>query len=158
VGSISQPYRPPRPVTGIAFTFTRRTLEKRRWAKPGCISGIRNRDLKEQLHLGMERTSGRIFMRTIRQVVVLKIAKRAVESSVRLRKMIGHCGGLGPTHANEWGCRQRKNRRRESTDDCRKFCLTEKMVKWYTWTTWLFIGEPLGMRGFEEGARRAVAA
>jgi hypothetical protein len=120
------------------------TFEKRSWAKPECISGIRTRDLKEQLRLGMKRTSGWIFMRTVRQAVVLKITKRAIESSVRLQKMIGHCGGLGLTQTKEG-----------AADSVRaggswKVCLTEekKRVKWYTWTTWNIIR----MSGLEEGA------
>jgi hypothetical protein len=43
----------------------------RRWVKPEGGSGIRDRDVKEQLHLGSERTSGRIF----RKAVVLEIMK-----------------------------------------------------------------------------------
>jgi hypothetical protein len=43
----------------------------------------KNRDLKEQLRLGSERTCGRIF----RKALVLEIVKRRVEPSVRIRKM-----------------------------------------------------------------------
>jgi hypothetical protein len=56
---------------------------KRHRTKPEGISGIRNQDLKKQLHLRKERTSGRIF----RKVIGLEIVKRTFGSSVRVRKM-----------------------------------------------------------------------
>jgi hypothetical protein len=59
-----------------------RTFEKRRWAKPEGINGIRDRDLKEQLCLRKERTSDRILGKTIG----LEIVKRTVGSSIRIRK------------------------------------------------------------------------
>jgi hypothetical protein len=51
------------------------TFRKSRRAKPECNSGIRNRDLKEWLCLGSERTSDRIFGKTIG----LEIMKRTVD-------------------------------------------------------------------------------
>jgi hypothetical protein len=51
--------------------------------QPEGGSGIRDGDLKEQLRLGSERTSGGIF----RKALVLEIVKRRVEPSVRIRKM-----------------------------------------------------------------------
>jgi hypothetical protein len=53
------------------------------WARLEGSSGIRDRDLKEQLCLGSERTSGRIF----RKALMLEIMKRRMEPSVRIRKM-----------------------------------------------------------------------
>jgi hypothetical protein len=38
---------------------------KRCWVKPEGISGVRNQGLKEQLRLRKERTSGRIFRKSI---------------------------------------------------------------------------------------------
>jgi hypothetical protein len=55
---------------------------KRCRAKPEGINGIRNRDLKNQKHLGKERTSDRIF----RKAIELEIAKRTAGYSVRIRK------------------------------------------------------------------------
>jgi hypothetical protein len=60
-----------------------RTGEKRHLEKPGGSHGIRNRDFKEQLRLGNERTSGGIY----RKALVLKIVKRTAGSSVRKQKM-----------------------------------------------------------------------
>jgi hypothetical protein len=37
------------------------TFGKRHQAKPEGVSGIRDQDLKEQLHLGSKRTSSKIF-------------------------------------------------------------------------------------------------
>jgi hypothetical protein len=59
-----------------------RTFGKRLRAKLEGSTGIRGRDLKEQLHLGSERTSGRIF----RKDLVLEIVKRRVETLLRIRK------------------------------------------------------------------------
>jgi hypothetical protein len=58
-------------------------LERRQWPLPQCSSGIRVQDLKEQLCLGSERTSSRIF----RKAVMLEIVKGRVKSSVRFQKM-----------------------------------------------------------------------
>jgi hypothetical protein len=61
-----------------------RTFRKRCRAQPECISGIRDRDLKEQLCLlRKERTFGRILRKTIE----LEIAKQTVKTSIRLWKM-----------------------------------------------------------------------
>jgi hypothetical protein len=52
----------------------------------GCdrgSNGIRDQDLKEQLHLRKEKTSGRIFRKSIE----LEIAKQTVGTSIRLQKM-----------------------------------------------------------------------
>jgi hypothetical protein len=59
------------------------TFGKRHRAKPKGINGLRYPDLKKQLHLRKERTSGRIFRKTIR----LEITKRTVTSSFRIGKM-----------------------------------------------------------------------
>jgi hypothetical protein len=53
--------------------------------KPESIKGIRIQGLKKQLYLRSERTSGRIFKKTI----VLEIVKRIAGSSSRLRKVRG---------------------------------------------------------------------
>jgi hypothetical protein len=66
------------PRTQIGWTF-----EKRRQTKPEGISETSERDLKKQLPLRKERTSGRIF----RQTTELEIAKKTVGTSIRLRKM-----------------------------------------------------------------------
>jgi hypothetical protein len=49
----------------------RTDVRKRCQAQPECNIIIRNRDLKEQLHLGSERTSSRIF----RKALMLEIGK-----------------------------------------------------------------------------------
>jgi hypothetical protein len=49
----------------------------------GSINVIRDRELKKQLRLRKERTSGRIF----RETVELEFAKQIVGTSIRLRKM-----------------------------------------------------------------------
>jgi hypothetical protein len=59
-----------------------RTFGTRCRAKPEGIIGIRDRDFKEWLRLGSERTSGRIFGKT----TGLEIATRAVVISSGLRK------------------------------------------------------------------------
>jgi hypothetical protein len=59
------------------------TVENRQRKGPECNNGISNRGLKEQPRLG----SKRAFNKTVRQTPGLKIAKRAVEFSVGLRKM-----------------------------------------------------------------------
>jgi hypothetical protein len=46
-----------------------RTLERIQRTRQECSSGIRNRDLKEQLRLRKERTSGRIFRKTVELAV-----------------------------------------------------------------------------------------
>jgi hypothetical protein len=51
---------------------------KRRWLQLECISGIRNRDLTEQLCLRKEKTFGRIF----RMTVELEIAKQQLGLSL----------------------------------------------------------------------------
>jgi hypothetical protein len=67
----------------VPRTQKRRTFGKRHRAKPEGINGIRDRDIKEHLRLGNERTSSRI----IRKALVLEIVKRGVEPSVRIEKM-----------------------------------------------------------------------
>jgi hypothetical protein len=57
----------------------------RQRTKPGGITGIRDRDFKERLLLGSERTSGRIFGATMG----LGTVKRAVRISSGLRKTSG---------------------------------------------------------------------
>jgi hypothetical protein len=52
-------------------------------SKPESIKGIRIQDLKNQLYLRSERTSGRIFKKTIR----LEIAKRMTKSSFRIQEI-----------------------------------------------------------------------
>jgi hypothetical protein len=47
------------------------------------INGTRDCDLKEQQHLGRERTSGRTF----KKALMLEIVKQRVELSVRIWKM-----------------------------------------------------------------------
>jgi hypothetical protein len=51
--------------------------------QPEAGNAIRDRDLKEQLRLGIERTSCRIF----RMALMLEIVKRRIEPSDRIRKM-----------------------------------------------------------------------
>jgi hypothetical protein len=41
-------------------------FRKKCWVKPESINGVRNLGLKEQLHLRKERTTSRIFTKTIR--------------------------------------------------------------------------------------------
>jgi hypothetical protein len=61
----------------------RPTVQKRRRKGPECKSGIKGRGLKQQLRLGSERT----FNKTIRQTLGLAVVKRAVEISIRWRKV-----------------------------------------------------------------------
>jgi hypothetical protein len=56
------------------------TLERRKWAHQECNSGIRDRDLKEQLCLKKDRTSGRLFRKTIK----LEVVKQIFGTSIRL--------------------------------------------------------------------------
>jgi hypothetical protein len=60
-----------------------RTFGKRRRKKPETITGKRIHGLKKQLHLRSERTSGRIFGKTIG----LEIVKRIPGTFIRLQKM-----------------------------------------------------------------------
>jgi hypothetical protein len=48
------------------------TLERRQWTCQECSSGIRDRDLKEQLHLGSQRA----FNKTVRKTVELEVIKQ----------------------------------------------------------------------------------
>jgi hypothetical protein len=59
------------------------TFKKRHQAKLEGINGTQVQDLKKQLRLRKERTSGMIFRKTTE----LEIMKRTVRSSVRIRKM-----------------------------------------------------------------------
>jgi hypothetical protein len=63
--------------------LTGQTFRKRRRAQLECSNKIRDWDVKGQLRLRSERTSGGIF----RKVLVLQIVKQRVEPSVRIRKM-----------------------------------------------------------------------
>jgi hypothetical protein len=60
-----------------------RTFGTRRRAKPKGINGTRNQGLKKQLRPRSERTSDRIFGKTIG----LEILRRTAGSSVRIRKI-----------------------------------------------------------------------
>lgn len=61
-------------------------FEKRQWTWPECSSSIRDRGLKEHLHLGSKRTLNKTF----RQTIELEIAKRIVGSSSRMwRQSVG---------------------------------------------------------------------
>jgi hypothetical protein len=65
-------------------TLTGRTFRKRHWTQREYSNGIRDQDIKEQLHLQSERTSGRIF----RKALVLEMMKKQrIEPSVRIWKM-----------------------------------------------------------------------
>jgi hypothetical protein len=66
--------------TSLPRTQKGRTLWKRRRAKQEGINGIRDHDLKMQLLLRKERTSGRIFMTTVE----LEVEKQIVGSSIRI--------------------------------------------------------------------------
>jgi hypothetical protein len=66
----------------VPRTHKGRIFAKKRRKKPEGINGIRDRDLKKQLRMMTERTSGRIFGKTIG----LEIVKRRFGSSVRIRK------------------------------------------------------------------------
>jgi hypothetical protein len=59
------------------------TVEKRRRKGPECNNGIRNRSASQQLRLRKERTSGRIFRKTVE----LEIEKRIVWPSTGLREV-----------------------------------------------------------------------
>jgi hypothetical protein len=77
----------------IPRTQKRRTFGKRPLRKPEDINGIRDRVLKEQLRLGSERISGRIYRKTF----VLEIV---IEGSSLLsgfeKRVSGHHGGVSP--------------------------------------------------------------
>jgi hypothetical protein len=60
-----------------------RTLGKRQLMCLEGTNGTRNRDFKEQLRLGNERTTSVIYRKTI----MLEIVKRAVRISSRMRKV-----------------------------------------------------------------------
>jgi hypothetical protein len=59
------------------------TVEKRRWKGPECNNGIKDREARRQLRLTKERTSCRIFRKTVE----LEIEERIVGSSNGLREM-----------------------------------------------------------------------
>jgi hypothetical protein len=59
------------------------TFKKRRWVQPECNNGIKDRGLKEQLHLGTKR----VFNKTIRLTLGLVDIKLAAGSSIRIPKM-----------------------------------------------------------------------
>jgi hypothetical protein len=59
------------------------TIGKKCRAQLECVNGIRDQNLKEQLRLREDRTSGRIFRKTAE----LEIAKQLVGTSTRLWKM-----------------------------------------------------------------------
>jgi hypothetical protein len=67
----------------VPRTQKRLLFRKRRWAKPEGISGIRDRDLKKELHLRKKRTSSRIFKKTVE----LEVTKQIVGTSIRLQNM-----------------------------------------------------------------------
>jgi hypothetical protein len=58
-------------------------FRERSWLKLEGISGIRNQGIKEQLHLRKERTSGRIFRKSIE----LEVRNQTVGTSIGLHKM-----------------------------------------------------------------------
>jgi hypothetical protein len=51
-----------------------------------CRGEVRGRYLKEQLRIRKGMLFGRILMKTVRQALVLKIAKRAVDYYIGCRK------------------------------------------------------------------------
>jgi hypothetical protein len=55
-------------------------------------NGTGNRDVKEQLHLGNERTTRRIY----RKSTGLEIVKRIARCNVGLKSKIEPCGGVDP--------------------------------------------------------------
>jgi hypothetical protein len=59
------------------------TLERRRRTHPECSRGIKDRGARRQPRLRKERTSGRIFRKTVQ----LEMKKRTVVSSTGLRKV-----------------------------------------------------------------------
>jgi hypothetical protein len=67
----------------VPGTQKRWTFGKRRRAKLEGISEIRNQGLKEQLHLRKERTSSRMFRKTIE----LEVTDQIVGTSIILHKM-----------------------------------------------------------------------
>jgi hypothetical protein len=69
-----------------------RTLERTRRTGHECSSGIKDRDLKEELRLRKEWTSGRILRKTVK----LEINERIVGSSTELRNVTWHCERVGP--------------------------------------------------------------
>jgi hypothetical protein len=82
---------------------------ERRWQRGlECSSGIKHQGASRQLRLRKERTSGRVFRKTIE----LEIRKWIVGSSTWLRKWVtGHCGGIPPPP--EWKKRHQKHSRRK---------------------------------------------
>jgi hypothetical protein len=90
---------------------------ERRRAEPRGNNGMRNQDMKKQLRLRKERSSGRIFRKTEE----LKVRNQIVETSIRLRQMRAeHCGGIGLLR-NE-NCTRSKIRGYRSIDHSRNFC------------------------------------
>jgi hypothetical protein len=68
---------------GVCGTPKGQTFEKRCQVQPECNNGIRDRGLKEQLHLG----SKRAFNKTIRQTLALEVVKLAARSSIMTPNM-----------------------------------------------------------------------
>jgi hypothetical protein len=71
------------PVWRTGRTHKGPTFEKRRRKGPKCKNGIKDRDARWQLRLRKERTSNKTF----RHTVELKVAKKIVGTSIKLRKM-----------------------------------------------------------------------
>jgi hypothetical protein len=76
--------------------------KKRHQAKPEGSHGLRNRNPKEQLHLGSGRTSRGIY----RKALLLEIMKQIDASSVRMQKM---------SVRTLWRGRSLQNRKRDCT-------------------------------------------
>jgi hypothetical protein len=61
----------------------------------------------------------REFNKAVRQTLELEVVKRAVGFSSGLRKVTGHCGGVGPFRNERRDCTQIKSQRCRSTGHSR---------------------------------------
>jgi hypothetical protein len=84
-----------------------RTFGKRCRAKPVGINGIRDRDLKKQLCVRKERTSGRI----LRKTVELEVEKQIDLPLYYVKCGTGHCERVGPLRNEKRNCTRSKSHR-----------------------------------------------
>jgi hypothetical protein len=109
------------PKSQSTYSVTRRASEgqifgKRHMVQLESSDRIGDQDLKEQLHLGSERTSGRIF----RNALVLEIMKQRLKPSVRIRKVnVRTLWRDRPLLNERKDCTQNKSQRCRSTTHSR---------------------------------------
>jgi hypothetical protein len=113
-------------------------MVKKGWQKcPECNNGIRNRGLREQLHLG----SKKAFNNTVRETLRQEVLKQVVGISIRSQKVSEHCGGICPL----WNEKRRQSTALRIDDDGGTPGPPHRLIR-----------EPLEISGLNEGVVRAV--